>query len=411
MTATMPAAPATRWGQLALGVICMVAIASPQYAWALLTGPLGRRLGTAPAALQVTFSLLIVLQTFFSPMQGWLADRYGPRRLIAAGALLTGLSWGLAAFAMSLPMLWLSYGVVGGFGTGIVYVGVIGQMAAWFPDRRGFATGMAAAGYGMGAILTTFPISVSLDTAGVQATLLRFGLGFAAVGLLAAQGLRPPPAAAGAGTDDAGMPVTALLRHRVFWVMFVMMTLMATSGLMVTSQLGVLAGDFGVARATVWGMAALPLALTIDRVANGLTRPFFGWLSDRIGRERTMALAFSLEAAAMAAWLALHGNPVLFVVLSGVVFFGWGEIFSLFPATLTDTFGHRNATRNYGCLYVAQGIGAILGGPLASLLHTAAGSWTAVFAAAIAGDLLAAALALAVLRPLRRRIGTARAGR
>ena len=130
-----------------------------------------------------------------------------------------------------------------------------------------------------------------------------------------------------------------MLHSPIFWLMFVMMTLMSTSGLMVTSQMAAFATDFGVAKAVVWGLAALPLALTIDRFTNGLTRPFFGWVSDPIGRENTMCLAFALEAVAMALWLATRGDPLLFVLLSGVVFFGWGEIFSLFPSTLTDTFG------------------------------------------------------------------------
>jgi MFS family permease len=194
-----------------------------------------------------------------------------------------------------------------------------------------------------------------------------------------------------------------MLGNPIFWLMFVMMSLMSTSGLMVTSQIGALAGDFGITKLTVWGLAALPLALTIDRFCNGLTRPFFGWVSDRIGRENTMALAFALEGCAMAAWLAASSDPVLFVLLSGVVFFGWGEIFSLFPSTLTDTFGAANATKNYGCLYIAQGIGAIFGGPLASLLHEAAGSWTPVFGLAIGADLLTALLAIAVLKPMRAR--------
>ena len=195
----------------------------------------------------------------------------------------------------------------------------------------------------------------------------------------------------------------AMLKTPIFWLMFVMMTLMSTSGLMVISQMANFATEFGVAKMLVWGAAALPLALTIDRFTNGLTRPFFGWVSDRIGRENTMFLAFALEAAAMALWLATRGDPVLFVLLSGVVFFGWGEIFSLFPATLTDTFGPHNATRNYGCLYIAQGIGSIFGGPLASLLHGAAGTWTVVFTVAIAADALTAVLAIAALKPLRAR--------
>ncbi len=399
--------PATRWVQLLLGLVCMMAISSPQYVWTLFTRPLGAALGAAPAAIQVTFSLLIVLQTFFSPFQGWLVDRFGPRRLIATGGLLTGFSWMLAAHAGSLTMLYLSYGVLGGLGTGIVYVGVVGQMVGWFPDRRGFAAGMVAAGYGFGAIATTFPIASSIASAGYQATLLQYGAVFGAVGFLAALGLKAPPAMthdeAGHAPPGPGTSTMAMLKTPIFWLMFVMMTLMSTSGLMVISQMANFATEFGVTKMLVWGAAALPLALTIDRFTNGLTRPFFGWVSDRIGRENTMFLAFALEAAAMALWLATRGDPVLFVLLSGVVFFGWGEIFSLFPSTLTDTFGPHNATRNYGCLYIAQGIGSIFGGPLASLLHGAAGTWTVVFYVAIAADALTAVLAIAALKPLRAR--------
>jgi oxalate/formate antiporter len=394
---------ATRWVQLGLGLICMMAISSPQYVWTLFAKPLGVSLGVPAAAVQVTFSLLIVLQTFFSPFQGWLVDRFGPKLLIGTGCLLSGLSWVLASYATSLTMLYLTYGLIGGLGTGIVYVGVVGQMVGWFPDRRGFAAGVVAAGYGMGAILTTFPISNSLAAVGLQLTLLQFGAAFALIGLVAALGLKRPPSEALATTGALGTSTGEMLRSPIFWLMFVMMTMMSTSGLMVTSQMAAFAGEFGITKAVVWGLAALPLALTIDRFTNGLTRPFFGWVSDHIGRENTMGLAFALEGVAMALWLATRSDPVLFVLLSGVVFFGWGEIFSLFPSTLTDTFGTRNATRNYGCLYMAQGIGAIFGGPMASLLHEATGTWTTVFGVAITADLLTAVLAIAVLKPLRRR--------
>jgi MFS transporter, OFA family, oxalate/formate antiporter len=402
-TATLPAishAGATRWTQLGLGLVCMMTISSPQYVWTLFTKPLGSALGASPAALQVTFSLLIVLQTFFSPFQGWLVDKFGPKLLIATGGLLSGLSWVFASYASSLTMLYLTYGLIGGLGTGIVYVGVVGQMVGWFPDRRGFAAGVVAAGYGMGAIVTTFPITNSLAAVGYQMTLLQYGAIFSLIGLAAALGLKSAPASA-THADASGADTTTMLRSPVFWLMFVMMTLMSTSGLMVTSQMATFAGEFGIAKAVVWGLAALPLALTVDRFTNGLTRPFFGWVSDRIGRENTMCIAFGLEGVAMSLWLATRTDPLLFVLLSGVVFFGWGEIFSLFPSTLTDTFGTRNATRNYGCLYMAQGIGAIFGGPMASLLHEATGTWTSVFGVAIAADLTTAVLAIAVLKPLR----------
>jgi oxalate/formate antiporter len=408
---------ATRWWQLAVGIVCMMSISSTQYVWTLFTKPLASSLGVPLSTLQVTFSILIVLQTFFSPFQGRLIDHFGPRLLISVGGLLTGLSWVVSSQVNSIWGLYLAYGGLGGLGTGIVYVGIVGLMVRWFPERRGFAAGMVAAGYGMGAIATTYPIRNAIQSVGYQSTLLEFGLIFGAIGLLAAQFLRSPkvesPEASatlmgtriGTRQGVADTPPGKMLRSPIFWLLFVMMTLMSTSGLMVTSQMASFAHDFGVADLVVWGTAALPLALTIDRFTNGLTRPFFGFLSDRIGRENTMAIAFALEGLAMAAWLATRTDPVLFVLLSGLVFFGWGEIFSLFPSTLTDTFGTRHATTNYGCLYMAQGIGSILGGPLAALLKESTGSWIPVFTLAIAADLVTALLALFVLKSMRAAAG------
>jgi oxalate/formate antiporter len=399
---------AERWIQLAAGLVCMMAISSPQYVWTLFTKPMVGELRTTMAQLQVTFSILIVLQTFLSPFQGLLVDRFGPRLLLATGAVLTGASWYLAAGVESVLGLYLTYGLLGGIGTGIVYVGVVGLMVQWFPDKRGFAAGMVAAGYGMGAIATTVPIAERLQAVGYHSTLQTFGILIGAVGVLAALVLKRPPqgwmaqARIRRSTRPGATP-RQMLRTPVFWLMFLMMTMMSTSGLMVISQMGTFARDFGVASITVLGMAALPLALTVDRFTNGLTRPFFGWTSDRIGRENTMALAFGLEGLAMFAWLLTRDNALLFVLLSGVVFFGWGEIFSLFPSTLTDTFGTDHGTTNYGFLYMAQGVGSILGGPLASLLHDATGSWIPVFALVIAMDLLTATLAWFALKPMRSR--------
>ena len=395
---------ASRWTQLALGVLCMMCISSPQYVWALFTKSLGTQLNVGLAELQVTFSILIVLQTFFSPFQGFLVDRFGPKNLLSLGAVLTGLSWLLASGADTITYLYLSYGVLGGLGTGIVYIGVVGQVVKWFPDKRGFAVGMVAAGYGMGALLTTFPISQSLAEHGLGQTLWWFGWVLGGLGLLFAQGLRSPAEKLTVETLDLfGVGPAVMLRTPVFWLLFVMMTMMSTSGLMVISQMGAIAKDYQVAGAMVWGMAALPLALTIDRLTNGLTRPFFGWVSDRWGRENTMFCAFGLEGLAMLAWISTIDTPVLFVLLSGLVFFGWGEIFSLFPATLTDTFGPKHATTNYGFLYMAQGVGSIIGGPVAAMLHSSTGSWIPVFGLMISLDLLAAGLALWVLKPLRQK--------
>ena len=409
------ASPNTRWIQLLLGLVCMIVISSPQYVWALFTQPLTTGLGASLPELQITFSILIVVQTFLSPWQGVLVDRFGPRLLLSIGVLVTGLSWILAAQASSLTTLYLTYGLLGGVGTGIVYVGVIGHMVQWFPDKRGLATGLVAAGYGVGALLTTFPIATVLRESTYEDALTRFGLIFGIVGLVAAQGLRRPDAGwqmawnqrARAATRVSTTPIDLspiqMLGTRIFWLMFVMMTMMSTTGLMVTSQMGAFTRDFGMASVLVWGLPLLPLALSLDRITNGATRPFFGWVSDRYGRENTMLIAFALEGTAMTLWLLSREHALLFVLLSGLVFFGWGEIFSLFPSTLTDTFGTTHATANYGCLYMAQGVGSVLGGPVAALLHDSTGSWIPVFAVIIAMDFTTAALAIGVLKPMRQR--------
>jgi oxalate/formate antiporter len=407
----LPATPSARWIQLVLGLIAMMSISSPQYVWTLFTKSFQDGLGTTLPAIQVTFSILIVLQTWLSPLQGYLIDKFGPRLLIAFGCALSGAGWITSAYITSLMGLYLTYGLFCGVGTGIVYIGIIGLMVRWFPDRRGFATGMVSAGYGFGAILTTFPIDTMVKSAGFQHTLVVFGFILGIVGAAAALAMRMPlpeeklsPVSVMASASDV-VP-RDMLRTKVFWLMFFMMTMMSTGGLMIISQFASFSRDFGVTKVVLFGFAALPLALTIDRITNGLTRPFFGWVSDRIGRENTMAVAFLMEAVAVTAMVLSRDNTLLFVLLSGVVFFGWGEIFSLFPSTLTDTFGTKFATTNYGFLYMAQGVGSVLGGPLAALLHDQAGSWMPVFAIIIALDVLTGILALVALKPLRKSYAT-----
>jgi OFA family oxalate/formate antiporter-like MFS transporter len=415
MTTVAPSIPTAwywnRWSQLVLGLIAMMAISSPQYVWTLFTGPLNQKLGTTLAELQWTFSLLIILQTWCSPLQAYLVDKFGPRLLISVGALMAGGGWVLSAYVENIWALYLTYGVICGFGTGIIYVGIIGLMVRWFPDRRGLATGLAAAGYGFGAIFTSFPIDSMIKSAGYAHTLVVWGIIQGVIGVIAAQGLRIPPegwqpqgyapATQGLMQSKRSYSPAEMLRSPVFWLLFLMMSMMSTSGLMVVSNVGPFAKEFNVADALVLGMAALPLSLTLSRLTNGLTRPFFGWVSDHIGRESTMALAFFLECAAILVLFSFIDHPALFVVLTGLVFFGWGEIFSLFPATLTDTFGPKYAATNYGFLYIAQGVGSILGGPVAAFLKQSTGSWTSVFIIVAVLDAVTALLAVTALRKLR----------
>lgn len=411
-----PAAQASsmRWVQLLMGFIVMMTISSPQYVWTLFTPSFQGKTGALLSDVQWTITILIVLQTWLAPVQGLLVDRFGPKFLIAAGALLSGAGWMASSSISSLWGLYLTYGLLCGIGTGFVYIGVIGQMVRWFPESRGFATGVVAAGYGFGAMLTTFPINSMMKAAGSEQTLFTFGAIFAGVGVLAAMVLRSPRSgevqinarAIGLGAIK-NVSSGAMLRTPVFWLMFLMMSMMSTGGLMVITQFVSFSKSFGITSATtvtILGitLAAIPTALTFDRITNGLTRPFFGWVSDRIGRENTMAIAFILEGLAITLLLQFRADPFMLVLLSGLVFFGWGEIFSLFPSTLTDTFGPANATANYGFLYMAQGVGSILGAPVAARIFESTGSWLPVFGIVIGMDIAAGLLALFALKPMRR---------
>jgi oxalate/formate antiporter len=406
------AAAGTRWIQLLIGFIVMMVISSPQYVWTLFVPSFQKTTGAALSDVQWTITILIVLQTWLSPVQGFLVERLGPKLLIGVGTLASGAGWIASSEIDSLAGLYATYGLLCGVGTGIVYIGIIGLMVKWFPDRRGLATGVVAAGYGFGAILTTFPIDSMMKASGYQHTLFIFGSIFAAVGVVGALALRAPregevaarPALA--STAQSATP-REMVASPVFWLMFVMMSMMSTGGLMVITQFTSFAKAFGIdgsTSVTILGatMAAIPAALTFDRITNGLTRPFFGFVSDHIGRENTMAVAFILEGAAIYLMLQYRTDPFMLVVLSGLVFFGWGEIFSLFPSTLTDTFGPQYATTNYGFLYMAQGVGSILGAPVAAMIFEQTGSWMPVFSLVIGMDVLTGLLALFVLKPMRR---------
>ena len=405
------AAVNARWIQLLLGFIVMMTISSPQYVWTLFVPSFQKTTGSILSEVQWTITILIVLQTWLAPMQGFLVERFGPKLLIGLGALMNGAGWIASSYIQTIWGLYATYGLLCGIGTGIVYIGIIGLMVKWFPDRRGLATGVVAAGYGFGAILTTFPIDSMIKASGYQHTLVVFGAVFGVIGLIGALMLRSPSEERMTGqatlaTKEVGYAPIIMLRSPVFWLMFVMMSMMSTGGLMVITQFTSFAKSFGVTAQTtvvIFGMAfvAIPAALTFDRITNGLTRPFFGWVSDHIGRENTMAVAFILEGIAIFLMLQYRSDPYLLVVLSGLVFFGWGEIFSLFPSTLTDTFGTKYATTNYGFLYMAQGVGSILGAPIAAMIYEATGSWMPVFGLVIGMDVLTGLLALLVLKPLR----------
>src|SRR5712691_9995027 len=404
------ASAGARWVQLVLGIVGMVAIANLQYGWTLFVNPIDSEFHWGKAAIQVAFTLFVLAETWLVPFEGYLVDRFGPRLLVAVGGLLVGAAWWINAGASSLFMLYTG-GVVGGVGAGIVYGTSVGNALKWFPDHRGLAAGLTAAAFGAGSALTIVPIASMISNRGYEAAFLSFGIGQGLVVILCALFLRAPrkgelPEFVKPKVQQSTRDFTPveMLKTPAFWLLYVMMTMLAMGGLMATAQLGPIAVDFKVAKVPVsllgLTMAALPFALSLDRILNGLTRPFFGWVSDHIGRENTMFIAFGLEGLGILLLISFAHVPVLFVVFSGLVFFAWGEIYSLFPATCGDLFGRRFATTNYGLLYTAKGTASLLV-PLGNVLKAVTGSWMPIFIVAIAFDWIGALLALFLLKQLR----------
>jgi OFA family oxalate/formate antiporter-like MFS transporter len=299
---------------------------------------------------------------------------------------------------------------LGGTGAGAVYATCVGNAVKWFPDRRGLAVGITAGGFGAGAALTVIPIRLLIENAGYQSAFFWFGLGQGVILLLIAPIMRAPIPGEVPQTAPPKVPQTAvsytpgqMLATPVFWLLYAMFILISASGLMATAQIAPIAKDFGLSKATLFlGVSALSVALVVDNVMNGTARPFFGWVSDHIGRESTMAIAFALGGCAYLL-LAYYGHtPWTFVLCAALIFFTWGEIFSLFPSTCTDLFGTRFATTNAMLLYTAKGTSAWLV-PLANVLKVQTGGWHAVFLAAAAMNFVVVVAALFVLGPVRRR--------
>jgi len=382
--ATGAGAFSNRWVILFFSVLSMVAVANFQYGWTLFVPPLQKHLHAEQAAIQVTFTLFVLLETWLVPFEGWLVDKFGPRLLVIAGGILAGLGWVGAGRAETLTQLYLTYAVAG-IGAGVVYGTAIGSALKWFPDHRGLAAGLTAAGFGAGSALTVAPIANLIERAGYQTAFIQWGIIQGAAVVVAALFLKSPPhgwlpqawkqAPAGEMVKQRQTNIEfsswQMAATPQFWVMYALMTLVATGGLMATAQLNPMAVDFKVDKVPVHflflTMPALQFALSADRVLNGICRPFWGWISDHIGRERTMALAFTLEACAIFCLIKFAQDPKLFVIFSAFTFFGWGEIYSLMPAICGDFFGRKHATQNYGFLYTAKGTASVLV-PLGSAL-------------------------------------------
>jgi OFA family oxalate/formate antiporter-like MFS transporter len=413
MSAPQKSEGIARWRQLAACIIAMLAIANLQYAWTWFTTPLTQSMHATLATVQWAFTFFVLAQTWLAPVNAYLVDRFGARIVVSVAGLLVGVGWIGAGLAQSLPQLYVAYGI-GGIGAGAVYSACIGVAMKWFPDRRGLCVGAVAGSYGFGTALTVLPISHMIENSGYRSAFLTWGAIQGLVVFVAAQFLTMPPR----GWLPAGWEaIKAKVQRKVqqslrdctpqemlktgsFYLLYLMMTLVTFSGLMVTAQLKPIGATYGFDKYIIFGsLTVLNLTAMLNQILNGSARPFFGWISDHFGRYDTMAMVFILEAVAITALALLVSHPVWFVALSGLMFFAWGDIYSLFPAAIADIFGSKYATTNYGIQYTSKGLGSILAGPCAAWLMAASGSWLPVFWSAVACNVIAAALAVFWLKP------------
>lgn len=409
-TAPQIEAPYFRWLQLAMGIVCMAMIANLQYGWTLFVDPIDAKYHWGRAAIQLAFTLFVVTETWLVPIEAWFVDKYGPRAVVMFGGVMIALAWVLNAYADSLVLLYVA-AILGGIGAGSVYGTCVGNALKWFPDRRGLAAGATAAGFGAGAAITVVPIANMVATSGYQHAFFTFGIGQGLIVFVLAIFLRKPSRAMPPKKKQLHLPQTKIdftppqvLRSPIFWVMYLVFVMVAAGGLMAAAQIAPIAHDYKIADEPVglfgFQMAALTFAISLDRIFDGFGRPFFGWVSDTIGRENTMFIAFG-TAALMLLTLSVYGHIAVVFVLATAVYFGvFGEIYSLFPATSGDTFGVKYATTNNGMLYTAKGTASLLV-PIASVVASHYG-WQSVFVIAVALNATAALTALFVIKPMRR---------
>jgi OFA family oxalate/formate antiporter-like MFS transporter len=394
-------------------IFAMLAIANLQYAWTLFTTDLTKAFHARLDAVQWTLTFFIIAQTALFPLNAYLIDRLGPRLIITLAGLLVGIGWVGAGLANSLPALYVVYAIAG-VGAGAVYGGCVGVAMKWFPDRRGLCVGLVAGSYGFGTALTTLPISYLIDHRGYRFAFILFGAVQGIIVLIAAQFLRMPPLNwSPAGWQELKLKMqrrvyqsssectpSQMLRSGSFYLLYLMMALVTASGLMLSAQLKPIAVSYGYDKFTLFGgFTILTLTLSMNQVLNGSARPFFGWVSDQIGRYDTMAIVFVLEAITIIALTLVVGRPFWFMAISALMFFAWGDIYSLFPAAIADIFGSKHATTNYGIQYTAKGLGSVLAGPGAAWLMTRSASWLPVFWTAVVCNVIAAGLAVLWLKP------------
>jgi OFA family oxalate/formate antiporter-like MFS transporter len=380
----------------------MIMIGNLQYAWTLFVQPIMSATHWKLSDVQWGFTAYIAVMTWSMPLSGWLIDRLGPRVFMSMAGILCFVGWAGLGRAQSLPVLYALY-IVAAFGSAFVYCCSTALGLKWFPDKRGVASGLIAAGYGSGAAFFNPRFMQMIKVYGYQTTFLYSGLALGIVVLCAGQFLKYPPMGFIAAPPPGAQPKIRrhaeqfnsieMLRTPQFYVLYLMMLMIGIGGLMAAAQVAPVARDFKV------GTEALGWALILSPLGNGASRFGWGCISDWLGRERTMAIAFFLQAIFLASVVTIgRHSDIWFVTTMTLVFLTWGETYVLFPAVLADMFGARHAASNYSFLYSTKGLASILAGGLAALLFEKTGTWNYAFYISAGLALCSAFAAVAIMK-------------
>jgi OFA family oxalate/formate antiporter-like MFS transporter len=399
-----------RWVQLVLGVVCMATVANLQYGWTLFVSPIQDKWHWSRTSVQLAFTIFIFFETWLVPLEGWCVDKFGPGPVIIAGAIMAALGWIMNSQADSLTYLYAA-AIVSGMGAGAVYGTAVGNSLKWFPDKRGLAAGVTAAGFGAGAAFTVVPVASMINTSGYQQAFLFFGIAQGIVicicGFFMPRAKLPPGTKAVPRVVSSKVDFTPaqMVKQPIFWLIYVCFVGVASGGIMATASFGPLAKDYGLAQIPVTFLGVtlplLTMAMSLDNIANGATRPLCGFLSDRFGRENIMFIVFMGEGLSLLGLMWFGRSPIGFMIFAALTFAFWGEIFSLFPSMCADTFGVKNAAGNAGTLYTAKGTSSLLV-PFAAALSVG-GNWDRVFILSACIAFTCSILSFVVLKPWRRR--------
>lgn len=348
-----------RWS-VVFGAVLLQVCLGAIYSWSLFNQPLMDKFGWTKDQVVMTYSIAIFVFAFSTIFSGRLADKIGPRKVATIGGVLYGTGMILASFASSLPMLYFSYGVLAGAGVGFAYVCPLSTCVKWFPEKKGFITGIAVGAFGAGSLIFKSVIEFFITNTGVSSTFLYLGLIYMILVVIGAQFLiLPKVSAKGAknkSTGENSYTTKEMMKTKSFYLVWIMYMFGCMPGLLVIG----LAKDIGIEMVKLTPVTAAN-AVGLIALFNAGGRLAWGTISDKLGRVKVVTMMFIMTAAALLVMSLVQLNYVTFFLCLAAIAFSYGGFLAVFPTITGQFFGQKNLGANYGIIYQAYGIAALIG--------------------------------------------------